>query len=291
MHKRFLYIILLLVWSVNVQSEVALVNSQRGVTGIAPAFFGPNAFPIPDMLDGRTQEKLRIEVAGDGYFGFQGDRTADLFARVFVPLWTPRVNLTVWMPIMEWYRTPKYQGHGAGDVYVSTDIHVLKARRFTPDIAFRVALKTASGGQFERARHFDSPGYWIDLSAGKSLYIHRDGVSGLPMSHAVELRLAGDIGFLCWQTDNGRQNDALYYGVQLLIASEYVSARASWSGYSGWEYYGDRPMTIQVKLSGHIQRFEPFVQYQYGIRDYPYHQVRVGLACHFDILKKKEVKP
>ena len=57
-------------------------------TGVAPAFFGPNALPIPDMSDGRVDEQLKLELAGDGYFGFNGDKTADLFARVSVPLFT-----------------------------------------------------------------------------------------------------------------------------------------------------------------------------------------------------------
>ena len=44
-------------------------------TGVAPAFFGPNALPIPDMSDGRVDEQLKLELAGDGYFGFNGDNT------------------------------------------------------------------------------------------------------------------------------------------------------------------------------------------------------------------------
>ena len=68
-------------------------------TGIAPAYFGPNAFPVPDMLDGRTQSQLRVELAGEGYFGYDGSKTADIFARVCVPLFTRWANLTVWMPV------------------------------------------------------------------------------------------------------------------------------------------------------------------------------------------------
>ena len=264
----------------------------RENTGIAPAFFGPNALPVPDMLDGRTQEKLRVELAADGFFGYEKDRTADLFARIYIPLWTPRVNLTVWMPIMEWYAmTPERQrtcrlqdsislsGHEAGDVYISTDIQLLKARKYTPDIAFRAAFKTASGGSFDKARYFDNPGYWFDLAVGKSL-----------MVKSWELRLAGSMGFLCWQTDNGRQNDALMYGVQVLVKQEFVSLRATWGGYMGWEKHGDRPMTVKVQVAGHVQGFEPYVAYQYGIKDYPFHQIRVGLAYNIDILQKREKK-
>ena len=286
-------IIIALVLSLGVYAEVPIVAPNlREPTGIAPAYFGPNALPVPDMLDGRTQDKLRIELAADGFFRYEKDQTADLFARIYIPLWTPRVNLTVWMPIMEWYRmTPERQrtcrlqdsiplsGHEAGDVYISTDIQLLKARKYTPDIAFRAAFKTASGGSFDKARFFDNSGYWFDLAVGKSLTVK-----------SWELRLAGSLGFLCWQTDNSRQNDALMYGVQLLVKQEYVSLRATWGGYMGWEKHGDRPMTVKVQVAGHVKGFEPYVAYQYGIKDYPFHQVRVGLAFNIDILKKREQK-
>ena len=269
----------------------------RETTGIAPAYFGPNAFPVPDMLDGRVQNHLRVEIAGDGYFGFQGDKTADVFARLFIPLFTDRVNLTVWMPMMEWYElTPEriatcrvpdslaHSGSGAGDAYFSTDIQILRDKKLAPDIALRAACKSASGGQYELARHYDCPGYFMDLSLGKSWYLGERQASD--EVKAVELRVAGSVGFLCWQTDNGRQNDAVMYGLQLLVKSQYVSLRTTWSGYVGWENDGDKPMIIKGRLSGHAKQFEPYVEYQYGIKDYPFHHLRVGMAYHINVLKK-----
>ena len=75
-------------------------------TKIAPAYFGPNAFPVPDMLDGRTSSELKIELYGDCFLGttttsVADDITTDLFARVTIPLFTPKANLTVYMPIFE----------------------------------------------------------------------------------------------------------------------------------------------------------------------------------------------
>jgi len=277
-------------------------------TGIAPLYFGPNAFPVPDMLDGRTQDKLKLELAADGYFGQYGDQTADVFARVYIPLFTPRVNLTVWMPVMEWYRlsderrmmcrvedSTLVKGHEAGDAYVTTDIHVLKQKKICPDIAIRAGIKSASGGGFAKARYYDNPGYFFDGTIGKSIYIGKGKVKGLPEEGLpVELRLSGSAGFLCWQTDNGRQNDAVMYGLQVLVKHEYVSLRTTFGGYAGWEECGDRPMTIKAQLSGHIKGFEPFVRYQYGIKDYPFQQVRIGLAYCFETppspLRKGDVK-
>jgi hypothetical protein len=253
-------------------------------TGVAPAFFGPNALPIPDMLDGRTQSDLSVELAGEGYFGYDGNRTADLFARVHVPLFTRWANLSIWMPVYGWYNQYDGKGSGAGDVYLSTDVQVLHNSwfqgdnaQYIPQMTIRVGVKTASGEQFARRRHFDSPGYFFDASLGESF-----------QTGPVELRVAGSIGFLCWQTTEARQNDAVMYGLQALVKHEYVSLQATWGGYIGWERYGDAPMSIKIRAAGHIHDFEPYVQYQYGIKDYPFHQIRIGLAYHIDILKNKK---
>ena len=162
--KRQIIFILLFAAAV-CHAQVHLADTDYGTnTLIAPLYFGPNAFPVPDMTDGSTHHDLRAELAGDGFFGFQRDRTADIFARLHIPLFTDRVNLTVWMPIMEFYqstderltacrvlpenREKAMRGAGAGDVYVSTDIMFLREKQRCPAMTVRAAVKTASGGGF-----------------------------------------------------------------------------------------------------------------------------------------------
>ena len=58
----------------------------------------------------------------------------------------------------------------------------------------------------------------------------------------------------------------------------------------GWERYGDAPMSIKARAAGHVKGFEPYVQYQYGIKDYPFHQIRVGLVYNLDILGRATKK-
>ena len=252
-------------------------------TGIAPAFFGPNAFPVPDMLDGLTQSELHLELAGEGYFGYDGSRTGDIFARVRVPLFTRWANISLWMPVYGWYNQYDGRGSGAGDVYISADIQILHNEwfktpnaKYIPQMTLRAALKTASGEQMERRRHYDCPGYFFDLAIGQTIPIR-----------SINLRFAGSVGFLCWQTTEARQNDAVMYGLQAQLNHEYFSLQAEWGGYVGWERYGDAPMSIKVRAAGHIKGFEPFAQYQYGIKDYPFHQIRVGLAYRLPILKSR----
>lgn len=278
------------------------------VTQISPYYFGPNAFPVPDMLDGRVSGELRIELAGDHFFGERGDHTTDAALKVNVPLWTKRANLTLWMPVMEWYRNsdenitacriqPAYQddakkGSLGGDVYVSVDMWLLQERtdkKFRPDWTLRAALKTASGGDFHLARYYDSPGYFFDTSLAKSFALGKGR-----WNH--RLKVVGSTGFLCWQTDNGRQNDAVQYGVMLKWENRYFSLSQAFGGYNGWEHNAsnggnlahDCPMTLKTFFSYRIKQWEVVAAYQYGLRDYPYQQVRLGLAYNWDILKMRK---
>jgi hypothetical protein len=301
----FLFSFLLTLNAQEIEQEWTLEKEKEALELVSPRYFGPNALPVPDMLDGRISSTLRLELAGDAYRGFTKDHTADIFFRAFIPLFTPRLNLTVWMPVCEWFKhnaetqrdryiqdTLIFRDHGMGDVYLSLDIQALYARRWCPDIAVRAALKTASGGQFAQGRHFDSPAYFFDASIGKSLYITplRKVTTTRTDIRDWEIRAAFMLGFLCWQTVTNKQNDALLYGVQLFVKQQYISTRLTWSGYSGWKHNGDKPMTVKAELRGYVKGFEPFAMYQYGLRDYTFHQVRVGLAYNIDILNSIRLK-
>lgn len=259
-------------------------------TKMAPAYFGPNALPVPDMLDGEMYDRIYVEVAGDYFHGFRGDQTADVFAKLVFPLFTHRVNLSVWMPVVEWYsntseslraqRLPDsvaVNGKEYGDVYVTTDILLLGQERMAVDWVLRTGIKTASGGSFEKARYFDNPAYFFDTSLARSIFFN----SGF----FKEVRFAGSAGFLCWQTDNGRQNDAVMYGLQVKLNTSLFSLSETFGGYTGWEIDGDLPMTLKTRLAFYLGDFEPFACYQYGLRDYPYHQIRIGVAYHLPWVK------
>lgn len=305
MKRFYVFILLALLLAPGLSAQQFDKPNLREPTYVSPLYFGPNAFPVPDMLDGRVSPDLRIELAGDYYLGHYGDQTEDIFARLHIPLFTKRANLTIWMPVMEWYQntderllmsnldTTARLGHEAGDVYISTDIQVLNEHRYAPGITIRAAVKTASGGSYPKARYYDCPGYFFDASFGKSFYFAPKTRTGSSYVHFddrgnanVELRIAATAGFLCWQTDNGRQNDAVTYGVQAMLKVPYFSLTETFSGYVGWENQGDQPMTIKTRLAGHIKGFEPFFVYQYGIKDYPFHQFRLGLAYSIDIIKR-----
>ena len=276
-------------------------TSQRTITQISPYYFGPNAFAVPEMLDGRVQTTLRAELATDYFKGFRGDRTIDAAFKLNVPLWTDRVNLSVWMPAMEWYRNTDESltacrvqdeniedarsGHLAGDVYVSTDMQILRESDIIPDLVLRAALKTASGFESFHARYYDSPGYFFDISVGKSVAV------GQSEKWKHRLRAALTTGFLCWQTDLGRQNDATQFGVMGKWENTFFSLSVNLAGYSGWEHNNqngelahDRPTVLRSDLICHFGQLDAVAVYQYGLRDYPYHLLRLGVAYRLDIL-------
>ena len=280
-------------------------GDRRTATLISPYYFGPNAFPVPDMNDGTVYDELRLEIDGEYQPGDRGDRTEDIFIRANIPLFSDRVNLSLWMTAMEWYQnsdrniqecrlTPavdKYdirRGHTVGDTYVSVDMLVLKEAPKRPSLTIRSVLKTAADDGWHLGRYYDSPGYFFDGTIGKSLPIGPNDMN---------LRLAAQGGFLCWQTDNGRQNDAVMYGLMARFNISGFFFSASWCGYNGWEHNAgnggelahDRPMVLRAETGFRKGNLEFGASYQYGVRDFPYQRFRLGIVWYYDILKKHKL--
>lgn len=259
------------------------VPDMSEMTMVAPNWFGPNAFPVPEMTDGRVREKLTVEVAGDYYRGHLTngeDHTRDLFLRAWIPLFSDRVNLSLWMPVVEhWSYDASVRearrilsdpnldpGYGSGDVYVGLDIQLLTETSRRPAVMIRSVLKTASANCFGYARDYDSAGYFFDATVGKGW---------------GRFRLSATTGFLCWQTGTARQNDAVQYGLGAFYDGEVLNVAAQWGGYVGWEHCGDAPMTVRARIGFDVGRFEPFLQFQQGLRDYPFTQFRLGCGWRF----------
>lgn len=252
---------------------------------ISPLYFGPNALPVPEMTDGTVFGQPYLEGAIDLHTGFFGDVTRTLFVKTKLPLFSSRINLSVWMPVIEFYTNtpasldwqkpgkPSIKGYEFGNVYVSTDIHLLQEDTFKPDIAFRAAVITASGGGRIYARNFDLPGYFFDATVSKSIRFGQ--------GFFRDLRLAFNGGFLCWQTDSRTQNDAYMYGIMGSLSTRIADIALAWQGYTGWQKNGDRPMVIRLNLTFRAGRLRPVLGYEYGIRDYPFSRFRAGIGYLF----------
>lgn len=250
-------------------------------TGIAPAFFGPDAFQVPDMLDGTVTKSLSLDIAGgyaDGHLVKGGtDRTGDIYLHLNVPLWSDRATLSAWWSVLEWYSmSPDVMaarrigsgisdtGRESGAAYISLDMELLREKEKSPSVSARICLRTASeDAAFASARSYDAAGYFFDVSAGKSF---------------GKVRLAASTGFLCWQTDNGRQNDAVMFGVLAAYSKGIIKASAQYGGYWGWERYGDFPRVVKIRTDIIGEgKINPFATLQYGFNDWPFLQLRAGV--------------
>jgi len=260
----------------------------------APAWFGPNANPVPEFSDARIPSETTFNLMADYYFGF-GDRTTNGLIKFEIPLLPHRVSLKFWSSILENYHvepetallrgmTEELSGVATGDFYIQTRALILTENQFKPNVLLNITLKTTSGTGFINRRYFDTPGYYFDIEVGKSFKIVNEIVN--------EIRTVFNYGFFSWETTGGRQNDAPMYGVKLILKNSQTALENTLSGYSGWmhkhsEYglnYGDNPLVYSIKLIHKINNTGIFVQYQYGIRDYPYHQIRMGINFEIPFL-------
>lgn len=257
-------------------------------TKIAPAYFGPNAFQVPEMLDGRTSSHASLTMAADYFSGtltrLGGDVTAGMSLKCVIPLFSSRANVVVWMPAFEYYyvneevnniRRVPYEGilkgWDSGDVYISTDVQLFTQQLHGADVAIRAALKSASGNTYAKARYYDAPGYFFDIAIGREM----------TMYHNSKVRISASGGFLCWQTDVGRQNDAVMYGVQAAWNCRKLYVKTTWNGYAGWEKDGDRPMVVKAQLSYKLRSISIDTYYKMGLVDWPFRQLSLGATLDF----------
>ena len=286
--KKILLLLIYISSAVALSAQTSLeVPSLSVPSKIAPGYFGPNAFPVPEMSDGRTSARWKAELYSDHFFGTIGERgedyTTDIFARLTIPLFSPRVNLVVWGPLYEFFyagpnvnshrRLPydEVDYHTPGDIYVSTEFQTLLQEKHGLDMTVRAVLKSASGDRYEYARYYDSPGYFFDATFGR----------GFVLSDSVVLRVALSGGFLCWQTDNGRQNDAVMYGAFASLAVGPFTLKTQYGGYVGWEQDGDAPMTFRTDVAWALGDLSIAAGAQTGFKDWPFNQIRIGLEYRF----------
>lgn len=238
------------------------------------------------MLSGKVSENIKLEISASAYgntkFSWREDRTEELSVKLTLPLFTPKANLVVWSQALEGFRTGpavngykgmagKSSGIKVGDIYVSTDIQLFSQEKHCVDVALRAALKSASGGDYEKARFYDSPGYFFDIAASRMFRF-----SGFSLTCAVST------GFLCWQTGVNAQNDAVMYGVIADLNTRVLNLKLHYGGYVGWQKNGDRPMVIRVDLYKRWRSLNFLVGYENGLHDFPYRRLKVGVEIAFN---------
>lgn len=246
--------------------------------------FGPNALPVPAFSDGSVLSRHKAEIAADVFWGF-GDQTQSLtteFTYVFIP---GRLAVSGRGVLLEHYKTTTAvrdfraslvesaeETVWIGDYYISTQMALLKETARIPDVSLSIILKTASSKTPSGARFFDTPGYIFNLAAGKTI---QRGLSFLD-----SCRVAANLGFLCYQMNSYRQNDAPLYGALCRLYKGNLSLETGVGGYSGW-IRGSSPLVFRSNLSWGWGNGELFVGYQHAFRDYPFRRIQAGYAINF----------
>lgn len=255
----------------------------------SPRYFGPNAFPVPRMGDGRVNDKLTADIALEQYWGF-GDNATDLNIRLELPLYPKYVNLSLWIVPVEYFNTSIHvrnerlmriedpKGWAIGDLYIQTGIQILRDRPKAPDIMINLTMKTASGNPLVAARYYDAPGYFFDATVGKTFSLGKNG-------RQADLSLSARVGFLCWQSPRTdyighmlvMQDDAFLYGLRLGLTTRKWQFETDFSGYEGWIHNGDCPMVLRASASHHFQKGNAiYLNGLIGFRDYRYYMIGLG---------------
>ncbi|WP_116107289.1 hypothetical protein [Lewinella sp. IMCC34191] len=295
MHRPTLYLFLVCLPAILSTQDYGWWNDTHDWDGVSPwrsyltlasAYMGPNALPVPEIRNGRITQGTELRVAGDAHFG-DGDDTQNLYLQGHVPLFSDRVGLHLQYVPLEHYRMSAatrderaardYDGEGlaGGDVYVGTHIQLVQDHAHWPDLLLSINLKTASGNRLSAARYTDTPGYYFDLSAGKTF--EREGSLASLRPHAL-------LGFYVWQTfmDNYYQNDAVLYGLGCDFRFRKLTLTPALGGYYGYLDIGDRPLVGRLDLRTQRDRgMEYFARLQHGFADYPYSTVRLGVTFHY----------
>ena len=265
----------------------------------SPYYLGPNALEVPYSQKGKVEQKGSFELEGF-YHTSGGDQTQNLKLSLYYPFFENRIAVEFYYVPLEFYqmdrqtilerRTRYLDGSGTaqGDFYFSTIIQLIRDKRF-PDIALRMACRTASGTDLGNARFTDAPGYFFDLSGGKDLLMGRE-------DHT--LRLHAMAGFYSWQMNlpDNKQNDAILYGagLDLTLKKWYIhNALEGYIGYFGNQMvivgdpvepvpFKDRPMLYRLKAGHQFDRFDVSFGFHRGLQDFPYTSFSVGVRYVFE---------
>lgn len=259
----------------------------------SPAWFGPNANPVPEFTSAIIPAKTQLSAMSDVYFGYS-DLTVSGRFKIEVPLIPEFVAIKIWCTPFEYFKvTPaladdrdmlKAEGVAIGDYYVQTRIRVMQESKRGVDMVINTTLKTASGTGQPNKRYFNTAGYYFDFELGKSF--------DLGAASKTKMRLATDLGFMSWDVSANTQDDALMYGAKVSFMGPRWESVTTLAGYWGWMHthekygadFGDVPLVISTKLIYTKNDYSIFGQYQYGLHNFQYHQIRIGTKFSFQKL-------
>jgi hypothetical protein len=269
--KFFISLLSFVLFSLEGYSQNDAWREQLYLLQYSPRYFGPNAFPVPELRDGSIGDRIEAEIRGD-YHCYEGDRTKDVFARLLIPVANGRAGLEISGVVYEYYEMTQttveerhavessWKSGATGDFIISSFYRLLKDSRVAA-ITLEAGLKTASGNRLVDARYTDAATYWFDVNIGRSLYGSAE--------HKYNISMQALFGFYCWMTNDiiHRQNDALLYSGGIRSKIRNVTLSADVAGIFGYKNNGDRPIQIRTKLNYEFSSNILSFRYKHGMKD------------------------
>jgi hypothetical protein len=255
----------------------------------SPGLMGPNALPVPDLKGGMISDSAFINFKYAQHGGY-GDNTRNAFIDIYIPVLKNKIAFNAWMVPLEYYkydtitrderkaRHIEGKGYAVGDLYFSSLIKLITEKKVLPATVFECAIKTASGTGLSNARYTDTPGYIFTIHTSKTLFKKEKYV----------YYLNTNTGFYSWQTNKleHRQNDAFVYGLSFSMIHPLFSFNTGIKGYYGYLNDGDRPNVVFAKGTKSFGQTSLNLELQYGLSDFPYQSVLIGLSYYPPIVKK-----
>ena len=286
-HIAFILLIFMpTAYSQEAGSENDWINNMSKLI-YSPKYFGPSAFPIPELRNGRVSESYEVEIRPQ-YHYYVGDQTTDVYLRMLLPLVRGKAGLEINFIPWEKYKLtaetqeernaaerecPPYEKY-SGDVVLTAFFQLLQDNEWI-DAMIDFSIKTASGGRLCDARFTDAATYWFNLNIGRDL-------AGYSYDKYY-LRLIASSGFYCWMTNSltHRQNDAWAYGIGLTGGLDKVTVSTDISGFNGYNGNGDSPLIWRNNVKLEFNKNVISFRYNHGIRDYMYETYSIAYIRKF----------
>jgi hypothetical protein len=247
----------------------------------SPAMLGPNALPIPTLMEGKTDTTLTFGSSARCLYA-TGDFTYAQSFYLTYPTNNKNISFDIsWIPreiyqtSHEWKTKRKvhfpayYDRHAMTDILFNTVFQLSKEEVKWMDLTFRSSFRFATSTHVNAARGTDAPGYSFDLTAGKSM--------------SSRLRFMGMLGFYVWQTnrDDYLQNDAFLLGLGVKYFWKKWSISTQYRGYWGYIGDGDDNVAISLKIKYTGQSWHFFTLVSKGMEDNFYNSLECGVIHLF----------
>lgn len=267
---------------------------------IAPGLLGPNALPVQRIRNGLVGTDFELRINQSSHF-MKGDNTFNIDGYLLAPVVRNFMALETQWYFLEMYRSSnairdwrrlEARDEGTrvvlGDLNFSFLMQFVRNHKWLPDVMGVIGHKSTLGA-VEDGHFTNTPALWASLSMGKDLV----------QSDNFRFRMNGLIGFYVYHGNREKitQNEGPVMGLETQLNYKSFELGSSLSAYTGWEAVGhDDPVYWITRLQKHNRRIDWHLEYQTGLRDYPYETFRIGFTWHLPsfidagMLKWKELR-